>query len=304
MRKKILIVGDIIVDKYWSGDSHRISPEAPVPIVKISSVEDRLGGAANVANNIAHLRGDCLIIGIVGDDPDGRNVMNLFEKNSILSSLVVSADSPTITKLRISSRNQQMIRCDFEETPSVSDINRITSLFVDNIDSCDLVILSDYRKGALHNVDELIKIALDKGKEIFIDPKGEDYFKYRGATAITPNKSELRAIVGNWNSEDELIEKAQSLRKELNIKYLLLTRSEEGMTIFSDNGEINISAQAKEVFDVSGAGDTAIAVLGMAYLNETSFESAVRLANKAAGIVVGKFGTSVIEYSEVFDTNG
>lgn len=304
MRKKVLIVGDIIVDKYWSGDSHRISPEAPVPIVKISSVEDRLGGAANVANNIAHLRGDCLIIGIVGDDPDGRNVMNLFEKNSILSSLVVSADSPTITKLRISSRNQQMIRCDFEETPSVSDINRITSLFADNIDSCDLVILSDYGKGALHNVDELIKIALDKGKEIFIDPKGEDYFKYRGATAITPNKSELRAIVGNWNSEDELIEKAQSLRKELNIKYLLLTRSEEGMTIFSDNGEINISAQAKEVFDVSGAGDTAIAVLGMAYLNETSFESAVRLANKAAGIVVGKFGTSVIEYSEVFDTNG
>lgn len=304
MRKKVLIVGDIILDKYWSGDSHRISPEAPVPIVKISSVEDRLGGAANVANNIAHLRGDCLIIGIVGDDPDGRNVMNLFEKNSILSSLVVSADSPTITKLRISSRNQQMIRCDFEETPSVSDINRITSLFVDNIDSCDLVILSDYGKGVLHNVDELIKIALDKGKEIFIDPKGEDYFKYRGATAITPNKSELRAIVGNWNSEDELIEKAQSLRKELNIKYLLLTRSEEGMTIFSDNGEINISAQAKEVFDVSGAGDTAIAVLGMAYLNETSFESAVRLANKAAGIVVGKFGTSVIEYSEVFDTNG
>lgn len=289
-----------MLDKYWFGDSTRISPEAPVPVVKIQRTEDRIGGAGNVALNIANLNGDVTLLSIVGNDRAGRNLEKKLLSHHVKTNLVHSDSIPTIEKLRIVARNQQMCRCDFEEKPSKTLVDEIFKIYSEIASEFDLVIFSDYAKGVLTHVQEMIALAAKLKIPALVDPKGNNFQKYAGSFAITPNKAELKEVIGNWNNEEELLLKAEQLRQKLNLDSLVLTRSEEGMTIFNNEGSYSIAANAKEVYDVSGAGDTAIAVMGLLYANGYPFMESVKLANKASGIVVGKFGTSLIEYSELF----
>lgn len=300
IQSKVLVVGDVMIDRYWMGMANRLSPEAPVPVVNVSEKNDRLGGAANVAANVASIGGQAGLLAIIGDDENGRHLEDALAKQNIKSYLVRSGESPTIVKIRVVAQQQQMLRCDFEAPPSITDIESILSEFSRIIKDYDVVIFSDYGKGVLSEVSQMIEICNRSGIPCLVDPKGNDYSKYRRSTAITPNKSELRQIVGSWSSEEELIKKASSLRDELKLDYLVLTRSEEGVSLFSSEGIQNIKATAKEVFDVSGAGDTVIAVMATLFANGCSFEKATYWANKAAGIVVGKFGTAVIDADELF----
>lgn len=300
IRSKVLVVGDIMIDRYWMGMASRLSPEAPVPVVNVSEKNDRLGGAANVAANVASIGGQVGLLAIIGDDENGRYLEAALEKQNIKNYLLRSLTSPTTVKIRVVAQHQQMLRCDFEAPPSTSDVESVLEEFSRIVKDFDVVIFSDYGKGVLTKVSQMIEICNQNGIPCFVDPKGNDYSKYNGSTAITPNKSELRQIVGPWNSEEELIGKASSLRDKLNLKYLVLTRSEEGVSLFSSEGVQNIKATAKEVFDVSGAGDTVIAVMATLFANDYSFEKATYWANKAAGIVVGKFGTAVIDADELF----
>lgn len=297
----ILVVGDVMVDKYWFGDSNRISPEAPVPVVKIITKEDRIGGAGNVALNVANLHGKVTLLSIVGNDENSLLLeQKLIEKN-VNPVLVRSPKIPTVVKLRVVARNQQMIRCDFEMPPDDKDEKVLFEKFMELLPKYDIVIFSDYGKGALNSIKKMIFEANKLNIPSLVDPKGEDFSKYTGAFAITPNKTELREIVGSWNNECDLNVKAEALRHSLNLKYLILTRSEEGMTLYGNERQFSIKAQAKEVFDVSGAGDSAIAVLGLMLGNGYSIDEALKYSNKAGGIVVGKFGTAPIEYSELFE---
>ncbi len=297
----ILVVGDVMLDKYWFGDSDRISPEAPVPVVKVMTKEDRLGGAGNVALNVASLQGRVTLLSIVGNDENSLLLeRKLIEKN-VNPVLVRSPKLPTIVKLRVVARNQQMIRCDFEMPPDEKDERVLFEKYLELLPNYDLVIFSDYGKGSLRNVKKMIAEANKLNIPSLVDPKGNDFDKYSGAYAITPNKAELRVIVGDWLNEEALNAKAESLRQTLNLKYLILTRSEEGMTLYGQDRRFSIKAQAKEVFDVSGAGDSAIAVLGLLLANGYSIDEAVKYSNKAGGIVVGKFGTAPVEYSELFE---
>lgn len=300
IQSKVLVVGDVMIDRYWMGMANRLSPEAPVPVVNVSEKNDRLGGAANVAANVASIGGQAGLLAIIGDDDNGRYLEDALAKQNIKSYLVRSDKSPTTVKIRVVAQHQQMLRCDFEAPPSISDVNAVLNEFSRIVKHYDVVIFSDYGKGVLSEVSQMIEICNRNCIPCLIDPKGNDYSKYRGATAITPNKSELRQIVGSWSSEEELITKASSLRDELKLDYLVLTRSEEGVSLFSSEGIQNIKATAKEVFDVSGAGDTVIAVMATLFANDCSFEKATYWANKAAGIVVGKFGTAVIDADELF----
>lgn len=300
IQSKVLVVGDVMIDRYWMGMANRLSPEAPVPVVNVSEKNDRLGGAANVAANVASIGGQAGLLAIIGDDENGRYLEDALAKQNIKGYLVRSDKSPTTVKIRVVAQQQQMLRCDFEAPPSITDIKSILSEFSRIIKDYDVVIFSDYGKGVLSEVSQMIEICNRNDIPCLVDPKGNDYFKYRGSTAITPNKSELRQIVGSWSSEEELITKASSLRDELELDYLVLTRSEEGVSLFSSEGIQNIKATAKEVFDVSGAGDTVIAVMATLFANDCSFEQATYWANKAAGIVVGKFGTAVIDADELF----
>lgn len=300
IQSKVLVVGDVMIDRYWMGMANRLSPEAPVPVVNVSERNDRLGGAANVAANVASIGGQAGLLSIIGDDENGRYLEDALAKQNIKSYLVRSSESPTTVKIRVVAQHQQMLRCDFEASPSISDVNGILNEFSRIVKHYDVVIFSDYGKGVLSEVSQMIEICNRNCIPCLIDPKGNDYSKYRGATAITPNKSELRQIVGSWCSEEELVAKASSLRDELKLDYLVLTRSEEGVSLFSSEGIQNIKATAKEVFDVSGAGDTVIAVMATLFANDCSFEEATYWANKAAGIVVGKFGTAVIDADELF----
>jgi rfaE bifunctional protein kinase chain/domain len=298
-KTKLLVVGDVMLDRYWFGDSDRISPEAPVPVVQVSKVDERLGGAANVARNVAALGANTTILGVVGEDEAGNRIGELLRQSGVNSQLEIDPKVPTTVKLRVIARQQQLIRLDFEETPSQTALEQKLARFEKALGAADVLVLSDYGKGALSQVATMIEYARAQNKVILVDPKGEDYEKYRGATLITPNRSELRQVVGRWADEEDLTRRAQDLRRSLGIQALLLTRSEEGMSMFTDQGVSHVRAQAREVFDVSGAGDTVIATLAVALAAQWPLERAMALANRAGGIVVGKLGTATVTSEEL-----
>ncbi|MBU3611306.1 D-glycero-beta-D-manno-heptose-7-phosphate kinase [Polynucleobacter sp. MG-27-Goln-C1] len=298
-KARLLVVGDVMLDRYWFGDTNRISPEAPVPVVQVGKIDERLGGAANVARNVAALGANTTILGVIGDDEPGNRVTELLKSSGVDSQLEIDSKVPTTVKLRVIARQQQLIRLDFEEAPSEAALAHKLERYEKLVGDADVVILSDYGKGALGQVALMIEQARVQKKMILVDPKGDDYAKYRGATVLTPNRSELRQVVGQWSSEEDLTKRAQDLRKSLDLEALLLTRSEEGMSLFTDAGVIHVKAQAREVFDVSGAGDTVIGTLAVALAAGWPLERAMALANRAGGIVVGKLGTATVTSEEL-----
>ena len=297
---RVLIVGDVMLDRYWFGEVHRISPEAPVPVVKVERSDERLGGAANVARNAAALGAQVTLLSVVGDDEPGKLIRLLLEGAGIRAALHVDPLYKTTIKLRVIGRQQQLLRIDFEETPSHEVLTGKLGEFKRLLDEVDIVILSDYGKGGLTHIAEMIATAKAAGKKILVDPKGRDYSRYSGATILTPNRAELAQVVGAWSSEADLAVRAQALRSELGLEALLLTRSEEGMTLFLPAEVVNMPAQAREVFDVSGAGDTVIATIGVLLGGGLALASAAAIANRAGAIVVGKLGTAIVTPEELF----
>lgn len=291
-----------MLDRYWFGECERISPEAPVPVVRVARTEERLGGAANVAWNIASIEARAGLLSVVGEDEAGGRLLSLLKQSRITPHLHSDRRLSTTVKLRVIARQQQMVRVDFENSPDQEVLAAHLDEFTALVPTYDGVIMSDYGKGGLTHIERMISIARDAGKPILVDPKGDDYSRYRGATLITPNRAELREVVGRWKSEADLEARAQKLRQDLGLQALLLTRSEEGMTLFTDEGAWSVPADAKEVYDVSGAGDTVIAVLGTMLAADLPLKEAVKLANKAGGIVVGKLGTATVSYEELFGT--
>jgi rfaE bifunctional protein kinase chain/domain len=298
-RTRLLIVGDVMLDRYWFGEVERISPEAPVPVVKIARNEERPGGAANVARNAAALGAQVTLISVVGDDEAGRTLEKLLAQERVRTSLHRDATLPTTVKLRVIGRQQQLLRIDFETAPSHEVLATKLADYERALPEFDAVVLSDYGKGGLAHIERMIELAKARGTAVLVDPKGEDYQRYRGATLLTPNRAEFREVAGRWRTEAELASKAQRLRAELSLGALLITRAEEGMSLFTDAGALNIPAQAREVFDVSGAGDTVIATVGTLLGAGADMATAVRVANQAAGIVVGKLGTAVVHPEEL-----
>jgi len=296
---RLLVVGDVMLDRYWFGEVSRISPEAPVPVVKVERIEERLGGAANVARNALALGAGTALLSVVGDDEAGRSLSRLLAESEIDAGLHVDRDIDTTVKLRVIGRQQQLLRIDFETTPSHEVLQAKLSEFVSRVEECDAVILSDYGKGGLAHIREMIRLARAAGKPVLVDPKGDEWGKYAGATVITPNRSELREVVGRWTSEENLAARVAKLRGELGLEALLVTRSEEGMTLFAADETHHQPAQAREVFDVSGAGDTVIATLAVMLAAGAGWAEAIRTANLAAGIVVGKLGTAVVTREEL-----
>jgi len=297
---RMLVVGDVMLDRYWFGEVSRISPEAPVPVVRIERREERLGGAANVARNAAALGAHSGLLGVVGRDEAGEQVEALLRDSSIHSYLKRDEAISTIIKLRVIGRQQQMVRIDFEDAPTETVLRDKFTQFRALLPDYDVLIFSDYNKGSLVNVAEMIREARAAGKIVMVDPKGDDFSMYAGATILTPNKSELRRIVGNWKSEDQLTDKAQALRTELGLEALLLTRSEEGMSLYTDQEVLHVHADAREVFDVSGAGDTVIATMAAMLGAGAPLDVALATANRAGGIVVGKLGTATVTREELF----
>ncbi len=296
---RVLVVGDVMLDRYWFGDAERISPEAPVPVVRVASAEERLGGAANVARNITALGARAALLSVVGDDEPGRAIDRLLRADRIEGHLHVHPSLPTTVKLRVIARRQQLARIDFESRPEVEQLQAHLDDFARLLQDCDLVIVSDYGKGGLAHIARMIELARAARRPVLVDPKGEDYSRYAGATLITPNRAELREVVGRWRDEADLHQRAQDLRQRLQIDALLVTRSEEGMTLVTQEGAWSVPAQAREVFDVVGAGDTVIAVLGALLAAGVALRDAVALANRAGGIVVGKLGTATASYDEL-----
>jgi len=298
-KARVLVVGDVMLDRYWFGDVGRISPEAPVPVAKIERTEDRPGGAANVARNCVALQAKTSLLSVVGNDEAGQSLARLLAGAGIDASLLEDAKLNTTVKLRVVARQQQLIRIDFENWPDHEVLKAKLAEFEQRLPNCDVVILSDYGKGGLTHITEMIRLARAAGKPVLVDPKGDDYSRYAGASVITPNRSELREVIGRWKDEDELTEKAQGLRRQLGLQALLLTRSEEGMTLFAEDGQTHQSAQAREVYDVSGAGDTVIGTMAVMLASGASLSEAMALANRAAGIVVAKLGTAVATLEEM-----
>ncbi|NYT61393.1 D-glycero-beta-D-manno-heptose-7-phosphate kinase [Alcaligenaceae bacterium] len=298
-RVKVLVAGDVMLDRYWFGEVERISPEAPVPVVRVAKREDRLGGAANVARNIAALGAQVSLLGLIGVDEAGDMVNSLVHESGIRSCLVADASAPTTLKMRVLGRQQQLLRVDFEEGPGKQGLADLEVRAHELIAQHDILVLSDYAKGSLARVDVLIRIARDAGVPVLVDPKGHLYQRYRGATMITPNRSEMQEAVGRWQTEDELEERAQKLRTDLELEALLVTRSEQGMTLFTAQGRQHTDAHAHEVFDVSGAGDTVLATLAVTRAAGLDWFEAVLWANRAGGVVVGKLGTSIVTAGEL-----
>jgi rfaE bifunctional protein kinase chain/domain len=298
---RILVVGDVMLDRYWFGEVARISPEAPVPIVRVERREERLGGAANVARNAASLGAVIGLLGVIGQDEGGTTVERLLTELNIKSYLNRDPAISTIIKLRIIGRQQQLLRADFEEAPSDLVLRDKLTQYNALLSQFDLIVFSDYAKGSLVNVADMIASARRQGKRILVDPKGDDFTRYAGASILKPNKSELRQVVGSWKTESELTAKAQKLRTELQLEALLLTRSEEGMSLYTAEEERHYPALAREVYDVSGAGDTVVATLASMLGAGMPLHDAVSVANRAGGIVVGKLGTAVVTKEELFE---
>ena len=299
---KVLVVGDVMLDRYWAGPTERISPEAPVPVVKIDHTEDRPGGAANVALNIASLGGQAQLAGIVGKDETAAVLTNSLKAQTVNPKWLEVTDKPTITKLRVLSRNQQLIRLDFEDGFGLSESNNLFEQCRSLLDDVNVVILSDYAKGAIQQPQAFIALAKSKGINVLVDPKGRDFSKYKGASLLTPNLSEFEAVVGKVESEAELQIKAQQLLKDFDIDSILITRSEKGMTLVTPNEpEFHIPTVAREVYDVTGAGDTVISSIATCLAAGADIKTACSIANTAAGIVVGKLGTSSVSRLELIE---
>jgi rfaE bifunctional protein kinase chain/domain len=298
-RARVLVVGDIMLDRYWFGEVERISPEAPVPVVRVVKREDRLGGAANVARNIVALGAHATLAGFVGEDEAATSVRQLLSEAGIQAHMITDVAHPTTLKMRVLGRQQQLLRIDFEEKPTATLLEALRDQVERLLAGHDVLVLSDYAKGALAQVDLLIELARKKGLPILVDPKGTDYRRYRGASLVTPNRSEMQQAVGVWSSEQELTDRAQVLREQLSLDALLVTRSEQGMTLFTGQGREHVEAQAHEVFDVSGAGDTVLATLAVMRAAGVDWPTAMRWANRAGGIVVGKLGTSIVTAGEL-----
>jgi D-glycero-beta-D-manno-heptose-7-phosphate kinase len=297
---RVLVVGDAMLDRYWHGTVERISPEAPVPVVKINREEERIGGAANVAYNVATLGAQATFLGVVGDDEPGHRLEALLRETGIATHLKRDAGLKTTVKLRVIGRQQQLLRMDFENEPDHEILAQQTEAFAQLAPAHGAVLFSDYGKGGLAHIPAMVARARQAGKVVLVDPKGSDYNRYRGASVITPNRAELQDVVGRWSGEDELRRKAQGLREQLGLEAILVTRSEEGMTLFDAQGELHVPAQAREVFDVTGAGDTVIATLAAMAAAGLSLREAVPIANRAGSIVVGKFGTATVSHEELF----
>lgn len=299
-RAKVMVVGDVMLDRYWHGPASRISPEAPVPVVKVNTVEDRPGGAANVAMNIASLGGASRLVGLTGMDEAARVLNTKLAEVNVKCDFVISATHPTITKLRVLSRNQQLLRLDFEEGFEGVDSQLILDRVQQALPQLGALVLSDYAKGALSSIQQLINTARAAKVPVLIDPKGADFERYRGATLLTPNLSEFEAVVGHCKNDDELVERGMKLINEFEFSALLITRSENGMTLLQPGKDpFHMPTQAQEVFDVTGAGDTVIGVLSACLASGLSLEEACFLANAAAGVVVGKIGTSTVSPIEL-----
>ncbi len=296
---RVLVVGDVMLDRYWFGEVERISPEAPVPVVRVVKREDRLGGAANVARNIVALGAKATLVGLVGQDEAAQCIHELLTEAGIEAHLISDSAHPTTLKMRVLGKQQQLLRIDFEDKPTPSLLKSLSDQVEKILAVHDVLVLSDYAKGALAQVELLIELARKKGLPILVDPKGTDYQRYRGATLVTPNRSEMQQAVGAWSSEQTLNERAQALRQELSLEALLVTRSEQGMTLFTEQGREHVDAQAHEVFDVSGAGDTVLATLAVMRAAGVDWPNAMLWANRAGGIVVGKLGTSIVTAGEL-----
>jgi rfaE bifunctional protein kinase chain/domain len=298
-KARVLVVGDVMLDRYWFGDVSRISPEAPVPVVRFRRQEERLGGAANVANNCVHLGARTQLLSVTGADEAGDQLARMVAKAGIKASLHRDPRIPTTVKLRVLSK-QQLLRVDFETAPSGEVLASKLADFKAALPTCNVVILSDYGKGGLAHIAKMIGMARAAGKRVLVDPKGDDWSRYKGAHVVTPNRQELSDVVGEWRSESDLERRVRKLRAQLGLEALLLTRGHEGMTLFSKKKPVHVKAEAREVFDVSGAGDTVIATLATMLAAGVRLEQAMRIANRAGGIKVAKLGTAVVTRKELF----
>jgi rfaE bifunctional protein kinase chain/domain len=300
-RCRVLVVGDAMLDRYWFGSVDRISPEAPVPVVRIAREEERLGGAANVALNVKALGADSTLLTVVGDDAPAQTLQAMLEQQGVATLLRRDPTLCTIVKLRVVGRSQQLLRIDFERAPDHEALAQMLSAYEEALPRCEAVLFSDYGKGGLTHIPRMIELARSAGRQVLVDPKGTDYDRYANASVITPNRAELAQVVGAWKDEADLESRAQALRARLGLDAVLLTRSEEGMTLFDgDDRRLDIPAEAREVFDVTGAGDTVIATLAAMLGCGMSLRQAVPIANRAGAIVVGKFGTAGVSYEELF----
>ena len=297
---RVLVVGDVMLDRYWFGDVNRISPEAPVPVVKVDRSEERPGGAANVARNIAALGGKVSLLSVAGDDEPASTLQRLLLEDGVDTSLLRDRDFVTTVKLRVIGRQQQLLRIDFETQPSHEILAAKLADFEARLPKHDVVILSDYGKGGLAHIQQMIQTARAAGKPVLVDPKGSDWQRYHGASLITPNRSEFREVAGSWQDDVDLARKAREVRQRFGLDALLVTRSEEGMTLFGADQSWHQQTVAREVFDVTGAGDTVIGTLGLMLAAGQPLPEAVEWANRAAGIVVGKLGTAVALPDELF----
>jgi D-glycero-beta-D-manno-heptose-7-phosphate kinase len=298
-RARVLVAGDVMLDRYWFGDVSRISPEAPVPVVHVQRTEERPGGAANVARNITALGGGATLLAVVGADEAADSLERLLGVEKVAASLHRDASLSTTVKLRVIGQQQQLLRIDFERAPSHEVLAAKLDEYERLVDGADAVVLSDYGKGGLAHVERMIELARRHGKPVLVDPKGHDYARYRGATLLTPNRGEFREVAGRWTDEADFARRAQKLRAELDLEALIVTRSEEGMSLFTASESHHEATRAREVFDVSGAGDTVIGVLALMVATGADLHAAMRVANHAAGIVVGKLGTAVVQRDEL-----
>jgi len=299
-RARVLVVGDAMLDRYLFGDVERISPEAPVPVVRVRREEARLGGAANVALNVKSLGANVTLVTVVGSDEPAVKLEQLLIDQGIQAVLGKDPKLYTCVKLRVIGRAQQLVRVDFENQPDHEILGDMLADYMRVLPDHDAVLFSDYGKGGLAHIPRMIELARAAGKPVLVDPKGIDYSRYSGATLITPNRSELSQVIGGWVGEEQLETRAQALRESLRLDTLLLTRSEEGMSLFDAGGHVRVATKAREVFDVTGAGDTVIATMAAMIACGLTVRDALPIANRAAGIVVGKFGTATVTYGELF----
>ena len=296
---KILVVGDVMLDQYWSGTAQRISPEAPVPVVKVNADEVRAGGAANVALNITSLGAQVTLVGVIGEDESGKQLTGLLSASGVNNHWVY-ADSGTICKLRVLSHHQQLIRMDFENPIEKSIAKKVAETTASILKGFDVLVISDYAKGSLQCVSSIIQAAKKEKIPVFIDPKGKDFSIYAGATLIKPNQSEFELIVGSCDSDEELISKAKDLIEQLDIEVLLVTRSENGMALIEKGKQpFLLNSKAQEVFDVTGAGDTVMATLATVFASGNNLANSMHCANETASIVVRKVGTSTVSKAEL-----
>ena len=299
-KARVLVVGDLMLDRYWHGGTSRISPEAPVPVVHVNQNEERAGGACNVALNISTLGAQCTVMGLCGDDEAANVLEKMLKDIGVNPQFVRMPENATVTKLRVMSRHQQLMRLDFEDGFIGQDLSGLEQAFAAQLDDHNLVVCSDYGKGSLRQVSRLIELCNQKNIPVLVDPKGSDFEKYSGASLITPNLSEFEAVVGTCESEDDLVEKANALSEQFNIEALLVTRSEHGMSLMQqDYDPVHLPTHAREVFDVTGAGDTVISTLAAALGAGVTLERAMVLSNLAAGVVVAKSGTASVSLEEL-----